>query len=84
MHAILVYRPKLQKREERLQQIMESNDCLIWNKNTIRKAKNSDRDANKHAYKMVEVILKSNQCNITENLHYSIFSNQAWWFSSML
>jgi hypothetical protein len=52
---------------ELLQQIMETADCIEGSDEIIRKAINSLLDAQNGAYRTVEYILTSNQCNITEH-----------------
>jgi hypothetical protein len=52
---------------ELLQQIIESTDSIIGNDYIIRKAINMLGDMQLCAYRKVDVILNSNQSNITEN-----------------
>jgi hypothetical protein len=63
----MVYPQKLQTREKLLQQIIESTNCIRGNCKIISKETNSFWDKQNCAYRMAEVILNSNQCNMTKN-----------------
>jgi hypothetical protein len=60
------YWQKSQAREL-LQQMMKSTDSISGNDYIIRKATNTLGDMQNCAYRRVDVIVNSNQSNITEN-----------------
>jgi len=72
----MVYWQKLHIREELLQSMGDSAECMKGNGEIIRKIANCVLQAQNCAYRLVGVMLNNIQCNIAEYLQSSILSNQ--------
>lgn len=72
----MVYWQKSQIREEFFWCMGDSAECMKGNGEIIRKIANSVLQPQNCAYRQVGVMLNNIQCNLAENLHSSILSNQ--------
>jgi hypothetical protein len=71
-----VYWQKSYIREELLQSMRDSAECMKGNGEIIGKIANCVLQAQNCAYRLVGVMLNNMQCNIAENSQSSILSNQ--------
>ena len=78
-HGLLA--KKLQAMEETVQQILQSTDCTRWNDYIIRKKKTSDSllRCAELCTQIAVVILNTNRCKITENLHSQLANTTKNW-----